>query len=258
MKRLAFFGLGALALIMPGAAAAQASLATLKTAPSASAEDYPRQAIMAEVEGSVVVEIAVDPTGAPTDCTPIEIRPPHFGFEKATCKILMQRARFSPARNASGVAIPGTLRVQQDWVIDEQETEQPAPSIAPPNPVPRTTSQYANSHPPFQCQTPVTSQTDFIWEIDKALKHMTNLSDGSKYTISDIRGSGGGQERIMAHLYTPSYSIEVDLFITLAYDEVEDVPPTVTVHRQVLSVGGPLGSGQPRQRYDGRCWPFRG
>ncbi len=257
MKRLASFGLGALALIMPGAAVAQASLVTLKTAPSASAEDYPRRAVMAEVEGSVVVEIAVDPTGAPTACSPIEIETPGFGLEDATCKIWMQRARFSPARNASGVAIPGTVRAQHNWVLAEHEPEPPAPAIAPANPVPRTTTQYATSHPPFQCQTPVTSQTAFIWEIDRALLHMTNLADGSRYTISDIRGTSGGQERIMAHLYTPSYGIEVDLFVSLAYDEFDDAPPTITVHRQVLSIGGPLGSGQHRQRYDGRCWLLR-
>jgi Gram-negative bacterial TonB protein C-terminal len=151
MKRLASFGLGALAFIMPGAAAAQASLVTLKTAPSASAEDYPRRAVMAEVEGSVVVEIAVDPTGAPTACTPIEIETPGFGLEDATCKIWMQRARFSPGRNASGVAIPGTVRAQHNWVLAEPEPEPPVPAIARPIPVPRLPA-----NPELACSGPST------------------------------------------------------------------------------------------------------
>ena len=66
-----------------GAVAAQASPVTLSRAPSVSENDYPARAIRAEVQGSVVVVIAVDPTGAATGCTPIEIDSPGFGLEDA-------------------------------------------------------------------------------------------------------------------------------------------------------------------------------
>lgn len=80
-----------------------------------------------------MVDIAVDPTGAATGCTPIEIETPGFGLEDATCQVWMRRARFSAARNASGVAIPGTYRTRINWALPET----PAPAIARANPVSR-------------------------------------------------------------------------------------------------------------------------
>ncbi|NBB53493.1 hypothetical protein GVN24_35060 [Rhizobium sp. CRIBSB] len=98
--------------------------------------DYPERAIRAGVEGSVVAVIAVDPTGAATGCTPIEIDALRFGLEDATCRVWTERARFSPARNASGVAIPGTYRAELNWALAEPEPEPPASTIVSSDPVP--------------------------------------------------------------------------------------------------------------------------
>jgi len=112
----------AVALAMtPASASAQASPVTLSRAPSVSENDYPERAIRAEVQGSVAVVIAVDATGAATGCTPVEIDALRFGLEDATCRVWTERARFSPARNASGVAIPGTYRAELNWVLEEPE-----------------------------------------------------------------------------------------------------------------------------------------
>jgi hypothetical protein len=124
----------AVALTMtPASASAQASPVTLSRAPSVSENDYPERAIRAEVQGSVAVVIAVDATGAATGCTPVEIDALRFGLEDATCRVWTERARFSPARNASGVAIPGTYRAELNWVLAEPEPGPPAPAIVPPN-----------------------------------------------------------------------------------------------------------------------------
>ncbi len=69
LKRLASYGLGALALILPDAAAAQASRVTLRSAPMVSADDYPERAIMTQAEGSLAVDNAVDPKRWPTTTT---------------------------------------------------------------------------------------------------------------------------------------------------------------------------------------------
>lgn len=120
------------------------------------------------------------------------------------------------------------------------------------------------SYPVYQCTTPVTSTTAFIWAVDRKLMFATNLADGSRFEIADIRKRTGDQyERLIMHKYTSTYGIEVDLFFTLdddgdGEDDLDEQGNTVmTIKRQVLTVGGPLGSRAARHTYNGECWRKR-
>ena len=105
--------------------AAFAALATLQPAAVAqprpvqpaeswfSVADYPTEARKAEVEGAVSVRLDVDSGGAPTACAVERSAGPLL--DAATCRILIERGRFHPARDAHGNAVAGTFTLQIVW-----------------------------------------------------------------------------------------------------------------------------------------------
>jgi TonB family protein len=70
-----------------------------------SADDYPAAAQAAGEEGTVQVQLAVDQRGMVTGCT-IMRSSGHSSLDNETCNILQQRARFIPAQDVNGVAVP--------------------------------------------------------------------------------------------------------------------------------------------------------
>lgn len=235
-----------------GAVAAQASPVTLSRAPSVSENDYPARAIRAEVQGSVVVVIAVDPTGAATGCTPIEIESPGFGLEDATCRVWTQRATFSPARNASGVAIPGTYRAELNWALAEPEPAPPAPVIAPANPVARD---------PFRVQTVRcdTGSGFYIWRVDWDNDLITEVVSGLTLDIQDIESTSSSSGFIEALTGWDSleHIIDLDLFYEESSDENGDLVEITFTRQSVESTRG-SGPSMRFNRYSGACRPFRG
>jgi hypothetical protein len=70
-----------------------------------SGRDYPKQQLMNSSHASVQFRLMVDAQGTPYDCKV----PTALGddvFEKTTCQLLMRRAKFSPALDSKGRAIP--------------------------------------------------------------------------------------------------------------------------------------------------------
>jgi protein TonB len=69
-----------------------------------SADDYPAEAQRNDEEGTVRAALTVDAAGHVTNCTVIQSSN-HFSLDQATCNILRRRARFTPARDASGTRV---------------------------------------------------------------------------------------------------------------------------------------------------------
>lgn len=70
-----------------------------------SADDYPVSALSAGEEGTVEAQLAIDESGRVRDCTIVRSSG-SVSLDKATRDIFWRRARFLPARDASGNPVP--------------------------------------------------------------------------------------------------------------------------------------------------------
>jgi TonB family protein len=77
-------------------------------------QDYPAEAAAAGASGTVVVRVSVDAAGKPSKCDWIA-RSGSEPLDRVTCKILMERARFHPAINASGKPAPSYFVTKMTW-----------------------------------------------------------------------------------------------------------------------------------------------
>jgi TonB family protein len=78
--------------------------------------DYPKAAIKARHQGTTTYRLSIGPDGAVTGCTIVQ----SSGWEEldsTTCRILRERARFNPARNAAGEAIADEYHGRARWVL---------------------------------------------------------------------------------------------------------------------------------------------
>ena len=73
-----------------------------------SSDDYPLSAQMRGIEGSVRAELEVDTRGRVRRCS-IITSSNSSAIDDATCRILKERARFTPARDVNGKAAPDTI-----------------------------------------------------------------------------------------------------------------------------------------------------
>lgn len=78
--------------------------------------DYPVASMRAGEEGQVGVTVTVTASGAPSACRVIESSG-FAGLDQATCPLVVQRARFEPARNAAGRAVPGEYSTRIAWLL---------------------------------------------------------------------------------------------------------------------------------------------
>lgn len=91
-----------------------------------SSDDYPVEALSAGHQGSVRVRLAVGPDGLVKGCAVAE----SSGYESLdsnTCRILIERARFSPARDDRGRAIDGEYTQRVSWRTGD---DPPPPRVA--------------------------------------------------------------------------------------------------------------------------------
>lgn len=105
---------------------ARANLATLF-----SDEDYPIAAVRAHEQGTVQFRISVGADGSPTLCRVIASSG-SATLDETTCRLLMERARFEPARDAKGKPVPDTVTARIVWRLpDDIEDEDAAtPPVA--------------------------------------------------------------------------------------------------------------------------------
>lgn len=80
--------------------------------------NYPKGMLNNGQSATVTFRIMVDANGAPTDCIIQEATSPReVGPE--TCKMLMQKAKFQPAKNRDGAPVPDFFVNQVSWYMRE-------------------------------------------------------------------------------------------------------------------------------------------
>lgn len=92
--------------------------------------DYPDAARQAGKEGSVRFTLQVDATGAPAGCT-VAQSSGDMSLDEATCRLITQRARFTPATDAKGKPVAGSYTNTVRWVLPEQAAPAQVVSVDP-------------------------------------------------------------------------------------------------------------------------------
>lgn len=80
------------------------------------ADDYPSAALRDGVAGVVAIRVGVDAAGKVTSCT-VTQSSGSAALDEATCKLYPRRARFTPALDAGGTAIPASFSDRVSWQI---------------------------------------------------------------------------------------------------------------------------------------------
>ena len=80
-------------------------------------DDYPESAIMGDEQGSVTVRLTVGTNGRVSNC---EVISPSGSraLDRATCRILQSRAKFTPARDNRGNPTTDTVTQRIRWVLE--------------------------------------------------------------------------------------------------------------------------------------------
>lgn len=103
------------------AAAEPASAPRLLNLPEmVTADDYPTVSVFRGEEGTVTVEVQVDPSGVVTSCT-IAQSSGHSALDAQTCAVFRARARFAPATNRAGRPVAGTYSRKVVWRLERVE-----------------------------------------------------------------------------------------------------------------------------------------
>jgi TonB family protein len=113
----------------PGGTAADAppqSLANL--ASYVSDADYPVEAIRREEQGTVRFRLHITPEGRVGRCVIVETSGSP-SLDETTCRIMTERARFTPARDSNGAAIADQIESRIKWVLPEESVEFEPPPV---------------------------------------------------------------------------------------------------------------------------------
>jgi protein TonB len=89
-----------------------------------SSDDYPAAALRAEQEGRVGFRLDIDRRGRVTACS-ITASSGSPALDSTTCRLLVVRARFEPARNRKGKAVADSFSGRIVWALPAEETPPP-------------------------------------------------------------------------------------------------------------------------------------
>ena len=92
-------------------------------------DDYPADALDKEEQGTVEFQLTVGVDGLPSDCV-VTTSSGSSSLDSASCRIMMERARFRPARNSAGKPVVGTHVNRISWRMEESEPASPATETA--------------------------------------------------------------------------------------------------------------------------------
>lgn len=95
-----------------------------------SSDDYPADAMRNRYEGRVDFVLTVNADGRPVQCE-IEISSSFDVLDQATCRVLMLRARFLPARDGKGRYSAGVYRNHLRWALPAESDEATGISATP-------------------------------------------------------------------------------------------------------------------------------
>ena len=79
-------------------------------------EDYPPNAIRNEEQGTTRFRLGVGPDGKVTECS-VTGSSGSSALDSATCRLMKQRAKFTPARNSDGESTSDTVASAIRWVL---------------------------------------------------------------------------------------------------------------------------------------------
>lgn len=86
-------------------------------------EDYPVEAIRKEEQGQVSFQLDVSPQGTVSRCTIVQTSG-SSALDETTCRIMSERARFTPAKDRRGRSIADSVRGAIKWVLPEGPNQQ--------------------------------------------------------------------------------------------------------------------------------------
>lgn len=86
--------------------------------------DYPREALWDGSEGRVEAYLIIDATGIVSSCT-IKRSSGNNLLDAQTCKLVLARYRFDPARNTEGLPISVHAVLPVEWKLWQAPTDQP-------------------------------------------------------------------------------------------------------------------------------------
>ena len=90
-------------------------------------EDYPAEALAKGEQGTVHFRLSIGTDGRVSQCA-ITQSSGHLSLDQTTCRIMSERARFRPARNAHGKPTVGTAESRVTWRLpDEPESARVQP-----------------------------------------------------------------------------------------------------------------------------------
>lgn len=81
-------------------------------------EDYPKGAIRNEEQGTVAIRLEISATGEIVSCSVTESSGSKL-LDEATCRIMSERARFVPARDAKGRAVADSFNSRIVWRLPD-------------------------------------------------------------------------------------------------------------------------------------------
>jgi TonB family protein len=114
----------AVLLCLPAASAAtvqkpEPARARANLASYLSASDYPDEAIRNEEQGTVGFQLDVGSDGKPTRCLVTQSSGSTI-LDETTCRLMTERPRFEPARDARGRPVPDQVSGSIRWVLPEE------------------------------------------------------------------------------------------------------------------------------------------
>jgi protein TonB len=89
--------------------------------------DYPREAGVAGVQGTVAVRYTVWTDGRVTDCE-VTRSSGSAALDRVTCELIRKRFRFAPSRDARGRPVPSVIVENHSWEI-QRDTAAQAPGM---------------------------------------------------------------------------------------------------------------------------------
>lgn len=83
--------------------------------------DYPPKARGSGQQGRVETVITVDRKGRPSACEVLRSSG-SIELDQATCRLIMRRFRYNPARDRAGNAIEGSATYDQQWIFQQADS----------------------------------------------------------------------------------------------------------------------------------------
>jgi periplasmic protein TonB len=102
----------------PAARKVEPARARANLASYVSDADYPGAAVRNEEQGTTRFRLGVGPDGKVTDCT-VTASSGSSALDSTTCKLMRQRAKFTPARDSDGKLTSDSVTSAIRWVLPE-------------------------------------------------------------------------------------------------------------------------------------------